>query len=115
MGVVTFLRRVTKGEQAMIDQYQSLDLRVFLVCFCRGFRQVESRHDVRHHAQLVAVNFLADFFGIRLVGNYQNGVGVRMVDKLVRQKGVQQRFHRRIGRRRVQQVRPLVVDHRLVG
>ena len=115
MGVVTFLRRVAEGEQAMIDQYQSLDPRIFFVRLRRRFGQIEPRHDVRHHAQLVSVNFPADFFRVGLVGDHQNGVGVRMVDEFVRQKRVQERFDRRIGRRRVQQVRALVVDHRLVG
>ena len=76
MGVVTFLRRVAEGEQAVVDQYQSLHLRVFLVRLRRGFGQIEPRHDVRHHAQLVAVNFLAEFFRVGLVGDHQNGIGM---------------------------------------
>ena len=70
MGVVTFFRRVAEGEQAVVDQYQSHHPRVFLVGFRRGFGQIEPRHDIRHHAQLVAVDFLADFFRIGLVGDH---------------------------------------------
>ena len=38
-----------------------------------------------------------------------------MIDELVRQEGVQQRFHRRIGRAGIQQVDALIIDHVLVG
>ena len=37
-----------------------------------------------------------------------------MVDEFVRQKGMQQRFDRRVGRRCIQQIDPLRVDHILV-
>src|SRR6185436_6127596 len=50
-----------------------------------------------------------------LIGDGQDRVGVRKVDELRGQEGVQQGLDRRIGRRRVEQVAAELVHHLFVG
>ena len=87
--VVAFLCRVAKSEQPVIDQEQAFDIKVFLINFRCRFGQIKSGHDVRHDSHSVAVNFLAQGFRVGLIGDYQNSIGVGMVDKFMRQEGVQ--------------------------
>ena len=54
-------------------------------------------------------------FAVGLIGEGEHGSRMRVIDEFVRQEGVQQRFHRRIWRRRIEQVHALVVHHVFVG
>ncbi len=60
----------------------------------------EAGHDVGHIAHAVAIDFAAQRLAVGLVGQRQHGVGVGVVDELVRQEGVQQGLDRRVGRGR---------------
>ncbi len=113
--VVAFPRRFPEREQPVVDEQETFHVRVLLDHLGRRFGQLESGHDIGHPGHFVAVDFLADRLHLGLVGEHQDGIGVGMVDELVRQKGVQQGFDRGVGRRCVEQVDALLVDHRLVA
>ena len=89
MTVVALLCCGTKSEQSVIDQKQAFDVRIFLINFRRRFGQVKSGHDVRHDSHRVAINFPAQGIRVGLIGDHQNSVCVRMVDKFMRQKSMQ--------------------------
>ena len=79
------------------------------------FGEVEPGHDVRHDPDPASEQVAAQRLAVRLVGQAQHRGRVGVVDELVRQEGVQQRFHRGSGGAAVEQVLPLEVDHVLVG
>ena len=113
--VVGGLRVVGEGEDAVLQHHHALDIRVLVEDLLGLLGQPEARHDVGHQRHPVAVEFAQDLRAvIRLVGQREHRVGMGMVDELVRQEGMQQRFHRRVRRLRIQQVAALGVDHVLV-
>ena len=80
-----------------------------------GLGEAEARHDVGHEAHALAVDLAAQLLAVGLVDQAEHGVGVGVVDELVRQEGVQQRLDRRVGRHRIEQVGALHAHHVLVG
>jgi hypothetical protein len=95
--VVGLLGIVAEGEDAMLVEDQAFDRRVGIEDIGRRFRQLEARHDVGHETHLAAEDLLAQRFAVVLVDDGQNGGRVCVVDKFMRQEGVQQRLDRRIG------------------
>ena len=90
-------------------------MRIVLVDFrglaCEG----EARHHVRHDAKAILINLAAEFLAIRLIGEAQHRSRMGVVDIFVRQEGVQQRFHRRIGRHGIDETGALNAHHLLIG
>ena len=112
---VRLVRRVPEGEEPVLEQNQAFRLRMGVRGRLRGLRKIEPRHDVRDDRRAVAVHFAADLLPIGLIRENERRVGVRMIDERARHPRVQQRLHRRVRRRRVEQVAALQVDHVLVG
>ena len=108
-------RAVAEREDAVLVQDQSFDVGLGVVDVRRHLRQREARHHVGNHAHPSVIEIGADGFAIRLVDEAQDGVGVGVVDKFVRQEGVQQGFDRRVRRRGLEQVFALNAHHVLVG
>ena len=113
--VVTFFCAVAKSEQPVIDQQQPFHIGIFLIRLGRSFGECETGHDVSDDTDPVAINFLAHFLCVRLIGDDQTGIRMRMVDELMRQECVQKRLHRRVGGGRIQQMRSLLIDHFLIA
>ena len=81
----------------------------------RQLGEAEARNDVGHEPHAAVVDLRHQLFPVRLIDQAQHGGGVRVVDELVRQEGVQQRLDGRVGCRGIEQVDALEVDHVLVG
>jgi len=94
---------------------QALDVSVLLEHLRRALGKREARDDVGHKADLIAEHFGDQGLAVRLVDQTEDGGRMRVIDELVRQERVQQRFYRRVGRRRIDQVGTLKVDHVRVG
>ena len=76
--------------------------------------EAEAGHDVRHDAHAAVVKLGGALGAVGLVDQAQHRGGVGMIDKALRDEGVQQRLDRRIGRHRVEQVRALRLHHLLI-
>ena len=113
--LVGVARAVAEREDAVLVQDQPFDVGLGVVDIGRHLRQREARHHVGNDAHPSVIEFGADGFAIRLVDQAQDGVGMRVVDKSVRQEGVQQGFDRRVRRRGLEQVFALNAHHVLVG
>ncbi len=88
----------------MLVEDQSLDLRVLVEDLGRFLGEIEARHDVAHEAHAAVVNLFAQIPAVRLIDDAEHGGGMGVVDEGVRDERVQQRFDRRIGRHRIDQV-----------
>ena len=112
---IGFLRGLAEGEDAVLEEDQP---------FYRGRigmdrgaspGEPEARHDVGHEPHRAAIDLAADRLAIRLVGQREDRIGMRMVDEFQRQERVQEGFHRRVGRARVEQVETLKIHHVFVA
>mgnify|MGYP006992415780 CR=1 FL=1 len=115
MPLIALARVGPEAEQPVAQQQQPVAPRRGRVGLGRPQRQREARHHVRHHRVVVAEHRERQLGRLRLVDHRQHRVRVRVVDELVRQECVQQRLHRGVGRRRVEQARAQGRDHRLVA
>ena len=113
--LVGVARAVPEREDAVLMQNQPLDVGLGVEDIGRHLRQREARHHVGNDAHPSVIEFGADGFAIRLVDQAQDGVGMRVIDKSVRQERVQQGFDRRVRRRRLEQVFALNAHHVLVA
>lgn len=79
--VVAFLRSGTEGEDAVLHEDEAFQFRpVGVLCeFADGFAEDESGHDVRDDDDAVAPGLLHEFKAVRLIGDRDNGVGMRVV------------------------------------
>src|SRR5262245_15492838 len=107
--------RITKTDQTMFSQYQSLNLRIAAILDCCCFGQQKTRHSIRNVADSIPERSAPQIFAILLINQRQYIKGVRVIDKLMRKKSVQKSFDGRRRSGRVQQVRAQVIDHALVG
>ena len=82
----------------MLVQDQALDVGLGLVDLRGQLGEPEARDDVGHEAHAAVVDLLDQLLAVRLVDQAQHRGGMRVVDEVVRQEGVQQRLHRRVGR-----------------
>ena len=112
---IGFFRRGAHREDAVLQQDQPFDVGIRPRDFVGFLGEREARHDVGHQCGALAVDVGRQRLAVGLVGQRQHGVGMGVVDELVRQEGVQQRLDRRVGRLAVQKVAALDVDHVLVG
>jgi hypothetical protein len=64
----------------------------------------EAGHDVRDPDEAIAEDASADLLAVRLVGDREDRVGVRVIDEARREEGVKQRLDARGRRARVEQV-----------
>ena len=112
---IGFLRRRAHREDAVLQQDQPVDVGVGAGDLGGLPGEREPRHDVGHQRRALAVEIGRQLGAVGLVGQRQHSVGMRMVDELVRQEGVQQRLDRRVGRLAVEQVGALHVHHVLVA
>ena len=113
--LIGFARICAEGEDAVLVQDQPLDRAVALEGVGRGLGERETRHDVGHVAEPLAVDLFAQLFALRLVGEAKHGGRMGVIHEGVRQKRVQQRLDRRVRRGRVNEVRALHAHHVLVG
>ncbi len=104
-----------KGEDAVLQQHQALDIWVFLEHLGGFFGELKPGHDVGHEPQPARIKLGATFGGVGLVGEAQHRGRMGMIDKFVRQKGVQQGLDRRVGGAGIDQVRALRANHFRVG
>ena len=86
-----------------------------LVLLDAPLRESEARHHVRDPHEALAEERCEDVLAVGLVGQREDGVGVRVVDELGREEGVQERLD--AGRRGgcLEQVRAQLVHHGLIG
>jgi hypothetical protein len=112
---IGLFRRGAHREDAVLQQDQPLDIGILPRDFVGFLGECEAWHHVGHQGGALAVDVGRERLAIGLVGQRQHGVGMGVVDELVRQEGVQQRLDRRVGRLAVQKVAALDVDHVLVG
>ena len=105
---------LAEGEDTVLQQHQPSDFGVALEHLCRRFGEIEPGHDVGHDADGVVEQVAAQGLAVRLIGEAEHRGRVGVVDELMRQERVQQRFDRRIRRAAVEQVLALEGDHVLV-
>ena len=86
-----------------------------LVLVDAALREREAGHHVGDPHQPLAEELREDGLPVRLIGERQDRVGVRVVDEARREERVEQRLDARGRSRRVEQVRAELVHHRLVG
>ncbi len=115
VSLVALLGRLSEGEESVTEQHQALGLRVGLGDLGGELGEVEAGHHVGDERQAIAEDLLTDGLRVRLVGQREHRVGVRVVDELRRQERVQQRLDARVGGSRVEQTRALCVHHVLVA
>ena len=108
-------RGVSEREDSVLEQDQAFDAGVRVVNLGRLPGQGETGHDVGHERDAAAEDLAAERVAVGLVGHREHGGGVGVIDVLVRQERMQQRLHRRVGRRRVEQAPTLQIDHLPVG
>ena len=89
---------VAEGEDAVLVEDKALDGRVLLEDLGSSLGQIEARHDVGHEAEGLAEYLAADLLAIVLIDEAEDRGRMGVVDEFVRQEGVQQCLHRRIGR-----------------
>ena len=99
----------------MLEQEQSLDVRMVLVGFRGKLREREARHDVRHDGKPVSVDFSAESLGVYLIDQGKNRVRVGVIDELVRKEPMQEGLNRGVGRRRIDQAGALRIHHVFVA
>ena len=99
----------------MLVEDEAFDLGIALEHLGRDLGEPEARHHVGHEAHALAVDLAAKLGAVVLIDQADHGVGMGVVDELVRQERVQQRLDRRIGRHRIEQVGALDAHHVLVG
>ena len=113
--LIGLLRIGAKTEDAVLDQHQPFDRGIGVERFRCGFRQAKARHHVRHVSYPLAVNLAAQRFAVGLVGEREHRGRMGVVDEFMRNEGMQQRFHGRIGRGRIDQIGALQAHHLFVG
>ncbi len=96
---------VAEGEEAVLEEDDAYDARVFLVGLRHGLRQGEAGHDVGQDRDAVAEGVAYPRLAVGLVRHGEHGVGVAVVDEAVGQEGVEERFDRRGRRSGVEQMR----------
>jgi len=102
--LIRFLGRLAKREDAMMQQDQSLHLRLRFINLCGPDGEGKARHHIRNQRRPSPVHLPADGFTVRLIGDAQDRAGMRMVDELMRKECVQKRLHRRRRRCGIDQV-----------
>ena len=107
-------RVIAESHQPVLDQDHTLNRRVRLVEIRDCLGQFETGHYVRQNGNSIPQRLTDETLAIRLIRQRQHRLGVSMVDKAVRQKGVNERLDRRHGSRRVKEIPPELVDHRVV-
>jgi hypothetical protein len=113
--LIGLARTLAEGEDAVLVQDEARDIGLRLEHFGRGLGQAEARRDIGHDAHAPVIHFARERLAVTLIDKREHGSRVGVIDEFVRQEGVQQRLNRRIGRRGIEQVQPLHVDHGLVG
>ncbi len=84
----------------------------FLLEFPRAYlRQLESWHHVGHHHHFVAVDFPDARFAVVRVSDREQRVRMRVIDKLVRDDRMQNRFDGRRRRARACDLRRQLIHH----
>ena len=104
-----------EGEEPVLEEHHPVRVRLALEHLGGQLRQPEPGHHVWHHHHSIAEGLADQPGAIRLVGERQDRIRVGVVDEGVRQEGVQQRLHRRVGGGGVEEVRAQLVHHLLVG
>ena len=82
---------------------------------CALARQLKARHYVGNDKHIVAVDFANARFAIVRVRDCEQRVGVAVIDELVRNHRVQNRFHRRRRRARADHVGRQLIYHLWIG
>ena len=113
--LIGFLRGIAEREDAVLVQDQSLHIRRVGMDFGCRLRQRETRHDVGYITHALAIDIAADILAIRLVRQAEHRRGMGVVDKFMRQEGMQQGFYRRIRRCGIQQIATLEIYHVLIA
>ena len=109
--LISLARVVADGENAVLVEDQPLGRRIFLEHIGCFLRERKARHDVGHEAKTVTEGLLTQGFAVRLVDQAQDRSGMCMIDELLRQERVQERFDRRVGRLRIDQRGTLRAHH----
>ena len=89
-----------------LDPLEDLD------CF---LGEAEARHQIRHVSQAPAEHLGAFFLAVGLIDHAQHRGGVGVIDKFVRQEGVQHDLDRRIWCRRINEIGALDRDEFFVA
>ena len=99
----------------MLQEDEAFDVAVLVEHSGDALGERETRDRVRHIRDAIAEHFARHRLAVRLIGQREHRRRMRVVDHLVRQEGVQQRFDRGIGRGGIEQIHALEIDHVLVG
>ena len=109
--LVGLTRIFSKGENAVTQENKTDNFGIGGVDRGHALGQVEAGNAIGHIGETIAKDVARKRLAIRLVSDGQHRCRMGVVDKFVRQKRVQQRFYRRVWRRRVQKIDALVIDH----
>ncbi len=90
----------------MLHQHEPLDIRTGLEGFSRGLGERQPGPNIGHDRHTAADHLGAKGGAIGLVDEAQHRDGMRVVDKAVRQEGVQQCLDRDVRRRGIEQRGP---------
>ena len=95
---------IAEREEAVVEQHHPGGTRVGLFGpdLPHHPGQVETWHHIGHDHHVIAEHISHRALAIGQSGELHDHVGVAVLDRPVRQVGVQQRFHRRVGRTGVQ-------------
>ena len=107
-------RVIAEREYAVLVEDEPFDGRIFLEHFCGFFCKREARHHVRYKAEAIAESLRAQCIASSLIDQAEDRGRMCVVDKFVRNKRVQQSFHGRIRRLRIDKRRALHPNHLFV-
>ena len=103
-GLVGFARLGAEDEDAVLVQDQTGDLRIGVEHFGSRLGEAEARPAIGHDAEPVAIGVACAFLAIGLIDQTEQCGRMGVIGELVGRERVQQRFHGRIGRRRIDQI-----------
>ncbi len=112
--LIGLARGLREGEDAVLVQDQADRTRRRRECPRRLLGETEARHDVGHDAHAAVIKFGGPGLAVGLVDQAQHGGGMGVIDEALGNEGMQQRFDRRVGRHRVEQIGALRPHHLLV-
>ncbi len=113
--LIGFPCALAESEDAVLQEHEAFDIAVLVEHVGDALGKRETRNRIRHIGDAPAEYFARNLLAVRLVGQREHCGRMGVVDEFVRQERVQQRFDGRIGRRRIEQIDALEIDHVLVG
>ena len=112
--LISLARAFAEGEDAVLVEDEAFDARIGLEHLGGRLGETKARRDIGHNPHASVIDLARQRLPVGLIdeGKHRGRMGV--VHEFVRQKGMEQRLDRRIGRGRVEQIEPLHIDHGLV-